>query len=162
MEHFLLPFFCCCFGTGNEGNHPQWNPSKNSIDILLPTLWKRVGDDPFVFQQNCWPVRKARSIMTQISVFGVKELFWPDLNSCWRLSISLKWRMWARPPFPTSVPDLRNASIRMVKFWWTHLNLLRITFPEERKRFFKLQCFAYPNHIFYWTLYQGLPNLLKI
>ncbi|KAK3573629.1 hypothetical protein QTP86_029978 [Hemibagrus guttatus] len=42
------------------------------------------GDDPFLFQHDCTPVHKARSIKTWMSEFGVEELDWPaqspDLN----------------------------------------------------------------------------------
>jgi len=48
--------------------------------FMLPTLWKKFGDGPFLFQHDCKAVNKARSIKTWMSQFGVEELDWPDLN----------------------------------------------------------------------------------
>jgi len=52
--------------------------------FMFPTLWKQFGDGPFLFQHDCTPVNKARSIKTWMSQSGVEELDWPaqspDLN----------------------------------------------------------------------------------
>ena len=45
--------------------------------FMLPTLWKQFGDGPFLFQHDCAPVHKERSIKTWMSQFGVEELDWP-------------------------------------------------------------------------------------
>ncbi|KAK1786227.1 hypothetical protein P4O66_017939 [Electrophorus voltai] len=39
--------------------------------------WEQFGDGPFLFQHDCAPVHKARSIKTWMSKFGVEELDWP-------------------------------------------------------------------------------------
>ena len=53
-------------------------------NFMLSTLLKQFGDGPFLFQHDCPPVHKARSIKTWMSQFGVEELDWPaqspDLN----------------------------------------------------------------------------------
>uniref|UniRef100_A0A8C5QSV3 Transposase Tc1-like domain-containing protein n=1 Tax=Leptobrachium leishanense TaxID=445787 RepID=A0A8C5QSV3_9ANUR len=57
-------------------------------DILdnsrLPTLWEQFGAGPFLFQHDCAPVHKARSIKKWMTESGVDELVWPaqspDLN----------------------------------------------------------------------------------
>jgi len=46
---------------------------------MLPTLWEQFGEGPFLFQHDCAPVHKARS-MKSLDEFGVEELDWPDLN----------------------------------------------------------------------------------
>ncbi|KAK3508628.1 hypothetical protein QTP70_000915 [Hemibagrus guttatus] len=58
---------------------------KDILDnFMLPTLWEQFGDDPFLFQHDCTPVTKSRSIKTWMSEFGAEELDWsaqsPDLN----------------------------------------------------------------------------------
>ncbi|KAK3507703.1 hypothetical protein QTP70_034715 [Hemibagrus guttatus] len=82
-------------------------------NFMLPTLWEQFGDDPSLFQHDCTPVTKARSIKTWMSEFGVEELDWPaqspDLNPIEHLWDELEWRLRARPSRPTSVPDLTNA-----------------------------------------------------
>ncbi|KAK3562215.1 hypothetical protein QTP86_030348, partial [Hemibagrus guttatus] len=86
-------------------------------NFLFPTLWEQFGDDPFLFQHDCTPVHKARSIKTWMSEFGVEELDWParspDLNPIEHLWDELEWRLRARPSRPTSVPDLTNALLEM-------------------------------------------------
>ena len=51
---------------------------------MPPTLWEQFGDGPFLFQHDCAPVHKARSIKTWMREFGVDELDCPaqspDLN----------------------------------------------------------------------------------
>lgn len=62
--------------------------AKGYEDILanwaLPTLWQQFGEGPLLFQHDCGPVHKARSIKTWLDEFGVEELDWPaqspDLN----------------------------------------------------------------------------------
>ena len=53
-------------------------------NFMLPTLWEQFGDGPFLFKDDCAPVRKAMSIKIWMSKFGVEELHWfaqnPDLN----------------------------------------------------------------------------------
>ena len=41
---------------------------------MLPTLWEQFGDGPFLFQHDCAPVHKAKSIKTWRRDFGVDEL----------------------------------------------------------------------------------------
>ncbi|KAK3528472.1 hypothetical protein QTP70_000122 [Hemibagrus guttatus] len=62
-------------------------------NFMLPTLWEHFGDIPFLFQHDCAPVHKARSISNPI------EDLWDELE----------WRLRARPSRPTSVPDLTIA-----------------------------------------------------
>ncbi|KAK3557283.1 hypothetical protein QTP70_026274, partial [Hemibagrus guttatus] len=82
-------------------------------NFMLPTLWEQFGDDPFLFQHDCTPVTKARSIKTWMREFGVEELDWtaqnPDLNPIEHFWDELEQRLRARPSRPTSVPDLTNA-----------------------------------------------------
>ncbi|KAK3518759.1 hypothetical protein QTP70_011551 [Hemibagrus guttatus] len=73
---------------------------------MLPTLWEQFGDDPFLFQNDCTPVTKARSIKTWMSEFPAQS---PDLNPIEHLWDELERRLRARPSHPTSVPDLTNA-----------------------------------------------------
>jgi len=66
----------------------------------------------FLFQHDCAPVHKSRSIRTWISEFGVEELDWlaqnPDLNLIENIWYELEQRL-ARPSRLTSVPDNTNA-----------------------------------------------------
>ena len=82
---------------------------------MLPTLWEQFGDGPFLFQHDCAPVHKARSIKTWMRKFGVDELERPaqspDINPIEHLWDELEWRLRARPPCPTSVCDLTNAPL---------------------------------------------------
>ncbi|KAK1790588.1 hypothetical protein P4O66_014464, partial [Electrophorus voltai] len=74
---------------------------------------EQFGDGAFLFQHNCAPVQKARSIKTWMSEFGVEELDWPaqspDLNPIEHLWDELEQRLRARPSPPTSVSDLTNV-----------------------------------------------------
>ena len=47
---------------------------------MPPTLWAQFGDGPFLFQHDCAPVHKARSIKTWLRESGVDELDWPALS----------------------------------------------------------------------------------
>ena len=80
---------------------------------MLPTLWEQFGDGPFLFQHDCAPVHKARSIKTWMRKFGVDELHWPalspDLNLTEHLLDELERRLRARPSHPASMCDLTNA-----------------------------------------------------
>jgi len=53
-------------------------------NFMLTNLWEQFGDDSVLFQSDCTPVHKARSIKTWLSEFGVDELYSlaqsPDLN----------------------------------------------------------------------------------
>ncbi|KAK3539188.1 hypothetical protein QTP86_028805 [Hemibagrus guttatus] len=59
------------------------------------------GDGHFLFQHDCTPVHKARSIKTWMSEFGVEEhdcpAQSPDLNPIEHLWDELEWRLRARP-----------------------------------------------------------------
>uniref|UniRef100_A0A3Q3IJ65 RRM domain-containing protein n=1 Tax=Monopterus albus TaxID=43700 RepID=A0A3Q3IJ65_MONAL len=102
------------------------NASEDILDnFMLPTLWEQFGDGPFLFQHDCAPVHKARSIKTWMSEFSVEELDWPaqspDLNLIEHLWDKLERRLRSRPSRPTSVSDLTNALLEeWSKFLLTH------------------------------------------
>ena len=54
-------------------------------DSVLPTLWQKFGEGPFLFQLDNAPVYKARAIQKWFVEIGVEELDLPaqnpDLNS---------------------------------------------------------------------------------
>ncbi len=43
-------------------------------NAILSYLWDNFGKGPFIFQHDCVPVHKARSIKTWLDEFGVEEL----------------------------------------------------------------------------------------
>ena len=59
---------------------------------LAATMWEQFGDGPFLFQEGCTPVHKARSIKTWMSEFGV-GLHKPDLNPIEHLWDKLEQRL---------------------------------------------------------------------
>ncbi len=68
---------------------------------------------PFLFQHDCSPVSKSRSIKTWLVEFGVEDLDWPsqspDLNPIKHLWDEVEWKLRARPSCPKTVHDLTNA-----------------------------------------------------
>ncbi|KAK3508009.1 hypothetical protein QTP70_010149 [Hemibagrus guttatus] len=80
---------------------------------MLPTLWEQFGDDPFLFQHDCTPVHKARSIKTWMSEFGVEELDWPaqspDLNQTEHLWDELEQRLPGLTTTAIGAVDLQGA-----------------------------------------------------
>ncbi|KAI4890656.1 hypothetical protein NFI96_006888 [Prochilodus magdalenae] len=80
---------------------------------LLPTLWGRFGDGPFLFQHDRTPVHRASSIKTWMSESGVEELdrhaHGPDLHPIEHLWDGLERRLRARPSRPTSGSDLTHV-----------------------------------------------------
>jgi len=99
-------------------------------------LWEQFGYGPFLFQHDCAPAHKAKSIKIWISEFGVGELDWPaqspDLNPIEHLWDKLKRRLRARPSRPTSVPDLTNALLEE----WSKIpiNITLLTLVESLPR----------------------------
>ena len=55
-------------GTLNASAHQEMLDNS-----MLPTLWEQFGDGPFLFQHDCAPVHKARSIKTWRREFGVEN-----------------------------------------------------------------------------------------
>ncbi|KAL0147879.1 hypothetical protein M9458_056838, partial [Cirrhinus mrigala] len=96
----------------NAKRRMQWCKARRHW-TLDPTLWEQFGSGPFLFQHDCTPVHKARSIKTWMTESGVDELDWPaqipDLNPTEHLWDELEQRLRARPSRPTSVCDLTNA-----------------------------------------------------
>ncbi len=70
-------------------------------------------EGPFLFQHDCSPVSKSRSIKTWLDEFGVEDLDWPsqspDLNPIKHLWDEVEWKLRARPSCPKTVHDLTNA-----------------------------------------------------
>ncbi len=99
--------------SSSERNSECFSIPRDFGQFHAPTLWEQFGDGPFLFQHDCAPVHKARSIKIWMSEFGVEELDWPaqspDLNSIEHLWDELERRLRARPYRPTSVSDLTNA-----------------------------------------------------
>lgn len=67
-----------------------------------------LGMGPFLFQHDCEPVYKARSIKACMSEFGVEKLDWPvhrpDLSPTERFLDESE-----ELSFPTSLSDLTNV-----------------------------------------------------
>ena len=83
-------------------------------DSVLPTLWLKFVEGPFLFQHDNAPVHKARSIQKWFAEISAEELDWPAQspdNPIERLWDELKRRLQARPNRPTSVSDLTNALV---------------------------------------------------
>jgi hypothetical protein len=84
-------------------------------DSVLPTLWQKFGEVPFLLIHDNAPVHKARSIQNWFVEIGVRELDWPvqrpDFNPIEHLWDELELPLQARPNRPTSVPNLTNAFV---------------------------------------------------
>uniref|UniRef100_A0A667WHW0 Tc1-like transposase DDE domain-containing protein n=1 Tax=Myripristis murdjan TaxID=586833 RepID=A0A667WHW0_9TELE len=90
---------------------------------------------PFLFQHDCAPVHKARSIKTWMTESGVDELDWPaqspDLNPIEHLWDELERRLRARPSRPTSVCDLTNALLEECNIPTSLLETLASSMPKR-------------------------------
>ncbi len=109
---------------------------------MIPTFWEMFWEGYFLFQHDCTPVHKARSIKIWLDEFGVEELEWsaqsPDLNPNERHWDELKWRLRAKSSSPASVPD-KSDPLQML-YWMNgqtfpqiHSNILWKAFPEDWK-----------------------------
>ena len=70
--------------SSSERNSECFSIPRDVGQFHAPTLWEQFGDVPFLFQHDCAPVHKEKSIKTWMREFGVDELNWPaqspDLN----------------------------------------------------------------------------------
>ncbi len=91
-----------------KGNHNASACQDIFDNAMLPTLWEQFSKGPFLFQHDCAPVHKARSIKTWLD-----ETDWPtqspDLIPIKHPWHELEWRLHTRPSRPASVPDLTNS-----------------------------------------------------
>ncbi|XP_041640964.1 growth hormone-regulated TBC protein 1-A isoform X2 [Cheilinus undulatus] len=52
-------------------------------NAMLPTLWQQFEEGPFLFQHDCNPVHKARTVKTSLVEFGMEELTqWGSRGDC--------------------------------------------------------------------------------
>lgn len=89
-------------------------------NYILPTLWQKFGDSPFLLQRDCAAVHKARSTKTWFDQFSVEERKWsaqsPDLNLILHFSYELECCLQARPSHPTTMPNFKNAVLVKAQF----------------------------------------------
>ena len=98
-----------------KGNLSDSADQENLDNCILPALLEQSGEGPLLFQYDCAPVHKPRSINTWLGEFGVEELDRPAqsprLNPIQQHWNDLEERLGVRPSHSTSVSDLRNAPL---------------------------------------------------
>ena len=60
--------------SSSERNSECFSILRDVGQFHAPTLWEQFGHGPFLFQHDCAPVCKAKSIKTWMREFGVDEL----------------------------------------------------------------------------------------
>ena len=70
---------------------------------VLPTLWQKFGESPFLFKHDNVPMHKARSIQKWFVEVGVEELDWPAQMN-W--NADFEPGLIAQHPCPTSLMPL--------------------------------------------------------